>query len=119
VKAVIAVLAVVFAIPAGALAADTAPAPPRAFGTDVAAPDQQSPIAQPAHLPATGTDVAASDQQAPAVAVVSVPSRVAHADSGLDWSDAGVGALTAVLVASASLGAAAFVRRRHPAATGA
>jgi hypothetical protein len=116
VKAIIAVFAVVFAIPAGAVA-DPNPAPPNARGTDVAATDQQTPIAPPARLPATGTDVAASDQQAPTVGPA--PISVAHADGGFDWSDAGVGALSAVLVASASLGAAVLVRRRHPAATGA
>jgi hypothetical protein len=119
VKAVIAVLAVVLAVPAGALA-DPNPAPPNARGTDVAAPEQQNPIAAPAHLPATGTDVAAADQQAPAVvAVAPAPAAVAHAEPGFDWTDAGVGALTAVLIGSTSLGAAVFVRRRHPAATGA
>jgi hypothetical protein len=45
--------------------------------------------------------------------------RRSREGGGFDWSDAGVGALSAVLVASASLGAAVFVRRRHPAATGA
>jgi hypothetical protein len=116
VKAAIAVLAAVLAIPAGALA-DPSPAPPSARGTDVAAPDQQSPIVVPGHLTTHGTDVAAPDQQAPAVAPA--PSAVAQADSGFDWSDAGVGALTVALIGSASLGAAAFVRRRHPAVTGA
>lgn len=115
-KTVIAVLAVVLAIPAGALAADTQP---KAFGTDVAAPDQQNPIAAPAHLPATGTDVAAADQQAPVVAAVPAPISVAHADGGFDWSDAGVGALTGALVVSASLGAAVSIRRRQPAPSGA
>lgn len=109
-KTVIAVLAVVLALPAGALAR-TDPGQPKALGTDVAAPDQQSPIELPRYLATRGTDVAAPDQQAPKV----VPA----ADSGFDWSDAGVGALTAVLVGSASLGAVLFVRRRHPAATGA
>jgi hypothetical protein len=111
VKAVIAVLAVVLAIPASALAHTDA------LGTDVAAPDQQSPIVSPQHLTARGTDVAAPDQQAPTV--VSAPLPVAHADSGFDWSDAGVGAVTAVLIGSAALGAAVFVRRRHPSPTGA
>jgi hypothetical protein len=116
VKAVIAALAVVLAIPAGALA-DPNPAPQHPRGTDVAAPDQQNPIIAPAHVPATGTDVAAPDQQAPAAAPA--PAPVAHADSGFDLSDAGIGALTAVLLGSASFGAVAFVRRRHPATTGA
>lgn len=110
-KAVIAVLAVVLAIPASAVAHTDA------IGTDVAAPDQQNPIVAPGHLTARGTDVAAPDQQAPTVAPA--PSPVAHADSGFDLSDAGIGALTAVLIGSASLGAAAFVRRRHPSPTGA
>jgi hypothetical protein len=115
-KAVIAVLAVALAIPAGALA-DPNPAPSTVRGTDVAAPDQQNPVVSPAHVPATGTDVAAPDQQAPAAAPA--PAPIAHADSGFDLSDAGIGALTAVLLGSASFGAAVFVRRRHPAATGA
>jgi hypothetical protein len=118
VKAVIAVIAVVLAIPASALA-DPNPAPPSARGTDVAAPDQQSPITLPPNVPAAGTDVAAPDQQAPAAAAAPAPAPVVHAESGFDWSDAGVGALTGVLIASAGLGAAVFVRRRQPAPTGA
>jgi hypothetical protein len=114
VKAAIAVLAVVLAIPAGALA-NPEPAPPSARGTDVAAPDQQSPITLPPNVPAIGTDVAAPDQQAPIVA--SAPVSVAPADSGFDWSDAGMGALIAAF--AASFGAAVFVRRRRPAPTGA
>jgi hypothetical protein len=118
VKAVIAVLAVVLAIPAGALAR-TDPGQPIALGTDVAAPDQQSPITLPPRVPAVGTDVAAPDQQAPVVAAAPAPSPVAHADSGFDWSDAGMGALSAAFVVSASFGAAVFVRRHRPAPTGA
>jgi hypothetical protein len=112
VKAIIAVLAVVLAIPAAAVARTDA-AQPVAVGTDVAAPDQQNPIVAPGHLTAIGTDVAAPDQQAPAA-----PAPAPHADSGFDWSDAGLGALTGALVVSASIGAAVSIRRRQPAATG-
>jgi hypothetical protein len=114
VKTVIAVIAVVLAIPASALA-DPNPAPPSARGTDVAAPDQQSPITLPPNVAAAGTDVAAPDQQAPIVAPA--PVSVAPADSAFDWSDAGMGAITAAF--AASFGAAVFVRRRRPAPTGA
>ena len=116
-KTVIAVLAVVLAIPASALAG-TEPGQPKALGTDVAAADQQNP-APPPRVIAKGTDVAARDQQSPVVAAAPSPSPSAHAESGFDLSDAGVGALTAVLVGSAAVGAAVFVRRRHPATTGA
>ena len=116
-KAVIAVLAVVLAIPAGALAD---PNPRRRTPAVPTSPRRTSRTRSPCRrtcppsVPSRRARPAgARRRRAPA------PAPVAHADSGLDWSDAGMGALTAVLVGSASFGAAVFVRRRHPAATGA
>jgi hypothetical protein len=61
-------------------------------GTDVAAPDQQSPI--PVHAPAP----------APAPA---------PAEGGFDWGDAGVGAGGAICLAAISLGSVVALRRRQ------
>jgi hypothetical protein len=70
-----------------------------------------APVLAP-HLPALGTDVAAPDQQSP----VESPSP-ASGGSGFGWSDAGIGAGGAVVLA-ASLAAGLMLRRRRSALAG-
>ena len=78
----------------------------------VAAPDERvrPPAVAPAippHLKAIGTDVAAPDQQSPIV-----PAQPESVSSGFDWSDAGIGAGSAAVVLAASLAAGLTFRRR-------
>jgi hypothetical protein len=66
----------------------------------------------PSQLPAKGTDVAALDQQAP---VFSSTPASEPADSGFDWSDAGVGALAGTTLAAFAIAGAVGLRRRRAA----
>jgi hypothetical protein len=65
------------------------------------------PAQLPAHMPTIGTDVAAPDQQSPVV-----PAQPAADDGGFDWSNAGIGAGGALVVLAGSLAAALTLRRR-------
>jgi hypothetical protein len=120
-KVIIAVLAVALVLPASALAMPTSSVeqdPPgsnvTAIGTDVAAPDQQSPATGASHLPAIGTDAAAADQQAPSFAPPPVRVVPVEApDSGFDATDAGMGAAGAAILMCVALGGAMTIRRRR------
>ena len=119
-KVIIAVLAVAFVLPAGALAMPTSGveqnppgARPLAFGTDVAAADQQSPVTGASRLPAIGTDVAAADQQAPSSAPRVTVVPVEAPDSGFEAGDAGMGAAGAAILMCIALGGAMTIRRRR------
>lgn len=94
-----------FAFPAGALAV-----PPHALDRHApAGPPVETIPAIAKRLPASGTDVAAPDQQSP----VSAPApALASSGSDFDWSDAGIGAGAAICLAAASLAAATVMRRR-------
>lgn len=66
----------------------------------------------PSHLPARGTDVAAPDQQASQAG----PSPVSDpGDDGLEWSDAGIGALAGTALAGLAIAGAVGLRRRRAA----
>ena len=93
----------------GSLAASPALASPK---QDLRAPDQQDPRVHVAPVQARGTDVAAPDQQSPPPPV-SVPVAVRHAD-GFDWNAAGIGAAAGIALLTGLLGAA-FTRRRRQA----
>jgi hypothetical protein len=119
-KVIIAVLAVALVLPASALAMPTSSVeqdPPgsnvTAIGTDVAAPDQQSPATGASHLPAIGTDAAAADQQAPSFAPRVTVVPVEAPDSGFDAADAGMGAAGAAILMCVALGGAMTIRRRR------
>jgi hypothetical protein len=119
-KVIIAVLAVALVLPAGALAMPTSSVEQNpsgsqmtANGTDVAAPDQQSPVTGASHLPAIGTDTAASDQQAPSSAPRVTVVAVDGPGAGFDAADAGIGAAGAALLMCVALGGAVMVRRRR------
>ena len=62
------------------------------------------------HLPATGTDVASPDQQSPIAPPATAP---ASGGSGIDWSDAGIGAGGAIVLLAVSLAAGLTFRRRR------
>ena len=94
-KPFLAVLAVTLALPVSALARPAQDQPVRhqapavhALGTDVAAPDQQA-----SKLPTSGPVVVSSD--------------------GFDWSAAGIGAASGIVLLLAMLGAGSVVRRRR------
>lgn len=103
-KRLITTLAVAtFAFPAGALAV-----PPHALDRHApAGPPVETTLAIAKRLPASGTDVAAPDQQSP----VSAPAP-ASSGGDFDWSDAGIGAGAAICLAAASLAGATVMRRR-------
>ena len=99
-KRLIAVVALaIFAFPSGAVA------------MRIDAPRQDSPPAPRVapHLPALGTDVAAPDQQSPVVSSAPVPVA---GGSEFDWGDAGIGAGGALAVLALSLGSVVTLRRR-------
>jgi hypothetical protein len=122
-KSLLAVLAVLLLAPAAASAmpidgpvlSGSRGAPP-ARGTNVAAPDQQSPKAFVVPVQVRGTNVAASDQQAPNTAPA--PVHVAAAAPGFDWGTAAIGAATSLLLMTALFGIAVTLRRRHSVITG-
>ena len=100
-KRLLAVVALaVCASPAGAIAEPIDP--PRQD------PPSVSSVAP--HLPATGTDVAAPDQQSPVVS--SAPAPVSGG-SEFDWGDAGIGAGGGLAVLALSLGSIVTLRRRR------
>jgi hypothetical protein len=108
-KRLITALAVaIFASPAGALAV-----PPHFSdhgAEDAAAPAARTQPVIAKRLPASGTDVAAPDQQSPIGGGAPAP---ASSGSDFDWSDAGLGAGGAICLAAASLASATAFRRRH------
>lgn len=98
-RLVVALALVGLAFPAGSIAApDERVRPPRV-----------APVLAP-HLPATGTDVASPDQQSPIAPPASAP---ASGGSGFDWSDAGIGAGSAIVLLALSLAAGLTFRRRR------
>jgi hypothetical protein len=114
-KPVLAVLAVLLLVPAAASARPIDVTPITVHGTNVAAPDQQSPKAIPVQV--RGTNVAAPDQQSPNTAPA--PVHVAAAASpGFDWGTAAIGAATSLVLMTALFGVGLTVRRRQSAATG-
>jgi hypothetical protein len=122
-KSVLTVLAVLLLVPAAASAmpidgpvtSGSLGAPP-ARGTNVAAPDQQSPKPYVVPSEAYGTNVAAPDQQSPTFAPA--PVHVAAPAPGFDWGTAAIGAATSLLLMTALFGIAVTVRRRHSVITG-
>ena len=77
-------------------------------------PPRQDPPPAPRvapHLPAIGTDVAAPDQQSPVVSSAPVTVPVSGG-SEFDWSDAGIGAGAALAVLALSFGSVVTIRRR-------
>ena len=92
---------------------------PPASDQDLRSPDQQTP---PGQRPVTalsrlftrGTDVAAPDQQTPIAAVVTRPAPRPVAGDGFDWGDAAIGAAggLALLTIVAGFGVAGSHRRR-------
>jgi hypothetical protein len=70
------------------------------------------PPAQSIPVQVRGTNVAAPDQQSPTVAPAPV-HVAAPASSGFDWGTAAIGAATSLLLMTAFLGVALTVRRRH------
>jgi hypothetical protein len=118
VKSTIAAGALALAVPGAALAMPAQPDPGTPVGpvsgnvtagTDVAAPDQQSPIpAEPKQVPQQAPTWPANPQ------VLTPPSSsVASADAGFQWDDAGIGAGGALVVVLAGFGGALAIRRRH------
>jgi hypothetical protein len=67
----------------------------------------------PQYLPAVGTDVAAGDQQASSPGAPAPVSATASDSSEFDWSDAGIGAATAVSLMGISLAGGMVLRRRQ------
>jgi hypothetical protein len=97
-KPFLAVLAVTLALPASALARP--------------AQDQPTVLRQAAAVHALGTDVAAPDQQA---SKLPASGPVVVSSDGFDWSAAGIGAASAIVLLLAMLGTGSVVRRRrHP-----
>jgi hypothetical protein len=88
----------------GSLAASPALASPK---QDLRAPDRD-PVAP---VPVRGTDVAAPDQQSPRPPV-SVPVPVPHAD-GFDWNAAGIGAAAGIALLTGLLATGLTRRRRQ------
>src|SRR4051812_48296364 len=144
-KSLLAVLAVLLLAPAAASAmpidgpvlSGSRGAPP-ARGTNVAAPDQQSPKAFVVPVQVRGTNVAASDQQAPKALVAPprvggtnvaasdqrapnpapAPVPAAAAAPGFDWGTAAIGAAPSLLLMTALFGIAVTLRRRHSVISG-
>jgi hypothetical protein len=120
-KPLFAVLAVMLALPASALAKPTdlrenpqvrssslaATSVIAAPKQDLRAPDRHST----APVQTRGTDVAAADQQVP-LTPVTVPIAVPHAD-GFDWTAAGIGAATGIVLLAGLLGSGLSHRRRQ------
>ncbi len=92
-------------IRSGSLGASPALASPK---QDLRAPDRDTV----APVPVRGTDVAAPDQQSPP-RPVSVPVSVRHAD-GFDWNAAGIGAAAGIALLTSLVGTG-FTRRRRQA----
>lgn len=98
-RLVVALALVGLAFPAGSIAApDERVRPPRV-----------APVVAP-HLPAIGTDVASPDQQSPVAPAAPAP---ASGGSDFDWSDAGLGAGGAIALVAVSLAAGLTFRRRR------
>ena len=87
-----------------------------ASASDLRSPDRQDEGTVPRRLPTPGTDVAAPDQQAPIA--VAAPQRVPRpaaptAAEGFEWGDAAIGAAGLALLATVSgFGVLAAQRRR-------
>jgi hypothetical protein len=109
-KSLLAVLAVLLVLPTAAFAR-----PNDALQQDLRNPDQRAPYVIP--VQAFGTNVAAADQQSPKTAPAPV-HVVAPASSGFDWGTAAIGAATSLLLMTALFGIAVTVRRRHSVITG-
>jgi hypothetical protein len=77
-------------------------------GTDVAAPDQQNPIAAPVQPKLAAAPTWPVNPATLTPPVASSPS----ADDGFQWDDAGIGAGGALIVVLAGLGGALAFRRR-------
>jgi hypothetical protein len=105
-KSVLAVLAVLLLAPAAASA------------RPIDGPIPSLPHAAPAPAPyvvpikAYGTNVAAADQQSPKTAAPA-PVHVAAASPGFDWGTAAIGAATSLVLLTALMGVAITVRRRQ------
>jgi hypothetical protein len=67
----------------------------------------------PRHLPARGTDVAAPDQQSPIEPAGQAPVTVTPAADDFAWNDAAAGAAATLGVITLSLGGAAVAKRRR------
>jgi hypothetical protein len=80
-------------------------------GTDVAAPDQQSPIPAPTKpvVPSAPTWPENPQPIAPPASVSASPS------GAFQWDDAGIGAGGALVLALTALGGVLIIRRRHEA----
>jgi len=117
-KPVLIVLAVLLLVPAAASArpVDRSGSPPvlAAPRQDLRHPDRRAPYVAPFEI--HGTNVAAPDQQSPKVA--SAPVHVAAPAPGFDWGTAAIGAATSLLLMTALFGIAVTVRRRHSVITG-
>lgn len=74
-----------------------------------AGPPVETEVTPAERLPAIGTDVAAPDQQSPMSDSAPAP---ASSGSGFDWSDAGLGAGAAICLAAAAAAGATALRRR-------
>jgi hypothetical protein len=111
-KALILALLAVLTLPAAALArpADLRYDPQVRSSSLGAAP---TVLQVPKHLPATGTDVAAPDQQSPIEPAGKAPVTVAPAADDFAWEDAAAGAAATLGVITLSLGGAAVVKRRR------
>jgi hypothetical protein len=108
-KPLIAVLAVLLVLPASALAKPMdARDDTRITSSSLGA--APTSLRVPRHLPANGTDVAAPDQQSPKVAPGRAPVPVS-ASSDFAWSDALVGAGAALGVVALALAGMVATRR--------
>jgi hypothetical protein len=74
-----------------------------------AGPPVETGVTLAERLPAIGTDVAAPDQQSPVSDGAPAP---ASSGSEFDWSDAGLGAGAAICLAAAAAAGATALRRR-------
>lgn len=108
-RLVVALAVAVVAFPAGALALpyDPSTRDHQVPSSSLGVPPE---LMLPRHIPATGTDVAAPDQQSPVDTSVPAP---APSGNDFDWGDAGIGAGSAIALLAVSLGSAFSLRRRR------
>jgi hypothetical protein len=107
-RCIAAVALALLAFPGGALAQDLRTEQHVSGGSLGVAPGVMPQVQ------AKGTNVAAPDQQASTLPANTPPADVAASDDGgFDWSDAGIGAATAVSLMGISLAGGMTIRRRH------
>ena len=82
-------------------------------GTDVAAPDQQTPAVNGRNTQAPPVAQPAPTWPVHPVALHAVTQSTPSADADFQWDDAGIGAGGALLIALTALGGVMIVRRRH------